>query len=62
MVDRKLLKQVVWLAVIGALLILTALQLMRSISAPVATGIGLLLLAGAWFGLRDGGGGGDPPR
>ena len=60
--DRKLLKQVVWLAVIGALLILTALQLMRAVSAPVATGVGLLLLAGAWFGLRDGGSGGTGGR
>lgn len=52
--DPRLVKPIVWLAVAGSLLILTALQLMRVVSAPLATGAGLLLLTGAWFGLKGG--------
>ena len=48
----KLLAQIVWLAVAGTLLILTALQLMGVIPGWTATVVGLVLLGAAWFGLK----------
>lgn len=50
--DKKLVAAMVWLAVAGAVCIVTALQLMGVLPAPVATALVLAALAGAWLGLR----------
>lgn len=50
--DKKLLGQIVWLGVAGLVCLVTALQLMGVVPAPVATAVVLTALAAAWFGLR----------
>lgn len=50
--DRKTLVVIVWLAALGTVCVVTALQWMGAVPAPAATALVLLALAGAWFGGR----------